>query len=250
MDLWRERRLVFFVLSLGLWGNLYVTGYAQETATTPAPAPTPTPAPAVSPTTTTAAQEIPPPSSFDSDTFITNRKPETPYKVTKVLSGNLLLLDSGDTIRLLGVKTSEDYEAKAFKFLKQLLEGKEVRLEFQRRNRDVHGHLLATVFKDDLCVNKLLKEDAAYYTESEPTFSYTPSFLDSVSPKRKAVPEPWEFLLGEEKKPEKIAEIKLKNKLTIQGELIKETKKYIIIKRKFHGLELVKKKDIKSLIFK
>lgn len=216
---------------------------AQETPAAPT-------SPEAAPTAPGAPAQVTPPPAFDADSFIVDRKPETPLKVNKVMGGNLILLETGETVRLIGVDIPEEYAERAYGFLKQLVEGEEVRLEFERRNRDVEGHLLATVFKGDVSVNKLLMDEAAHFKETEHPYSYTPEFLDSVFPKRTAPHDPWEFILGEKKLPPKIARITLKNKTTLEGELLKETPTHLIIKRKFKGMELVNKKDIKDLTFK
>lgn len=88
--------------------------------------------------------------------------------VTKVFDGDTLRLANGEKVRLLGIDTPEMHESdklyrdarrtgqdigtimalgrKSYQFTKQLVEGKKVRLEFNVKQRDKYGRLLAHVF--------------------------------------------------------------------------------------------------------
>ncbi|MFQ5956376.1 MAG: thermonuclease family protein [Candidatus Brocadiales bacterium] len=192
-------------------------------------------------------------SLFDGDYYIINKKPETPYKVTKVISSNTFFLENGERVRLLGVEVAEENAERAHRLVRGLLEGKEVRLEFEHRNRDIHGNLLATVYKGDINVNMLLIEEFLQHTEIDPSRSYSPAYLDSLFPDRKEPMDFWEITLDEKRPPvKKVAVIKLKakDKPIIKGELLREEKDYLIIRRMYEGLKLIKKRDIERLTFK
>ena len=193
--------------------------------------------------------EFTPPPFFDADTFIVDRSPEVSFKVSKVVSGNTLLLDNGEVVRLLGVEIVGEYGAEAYRTLKGLLEGKEVNLEFERRNRNIEGQLLAYVFKDGVSVNNLLREKMVYYNEIDPSLSYTTAFLSKIFPEKDVPMDNWEIIFGETRPPVMKTRIVLKNKQTLRGEYVKETKDYIILRRPFYGKEIIEKKKIAQLSF-
>jgi len=88
--------------------------------------------------------------------------------VERVIDGNTLMLTNGEEVRLIGIDTpkmkankglpleSPEELAKgqeATKFTKELIEGNEVRLEFDVQERDKYGRLLAYVFKEIIAQN-------------------------------------------------------------------------------------------------
>ena len=71
-----------------------------------------------------------------------------------VVDGDTLLLTSGGTVRSIGVDTPETkhpekpveyFAEEAYRFNKKMVEGKEVRLEFDQTRRDRYGRILAYV---------------------------------------------------------------------------------------------------------
>lgn len=77
------------------------------------------------------------------------------YKVKRVIDGDTLLLINGERVRLIGVDTPETkhprkpvqyFGREAYLFTKQMVDGKEARLEFERQKRDRYGRLLAYVY--------------------------------------------------------------------------------------------------------
>jgi len=76
------------------------------------------------------------------------------YKVKRVIDGDTLLLN-GERVRLIGVDTPETkhpqkpveyFGREAYLFTRQMVDGKEARLEFERQRRDRYGRLLAYVY--------------------------------------------------------------------------------------------------------
>jgi len=72
--------------------------------------------------------------------------------VARVIAANILSLSSGETVRLIGVDTPETRQPTmpvhppgkdALAFTVQLVEGKKVRLEFDRQRKDKYKRLLA-----------------------------------------------------------------------------------------------------------
>jgi micrococcal nuclease len=79
-------------------------------------------------------------------------------KCTRVVDGDIIILNNGEKVRLIGVDTPEtkqpnkpvEYFGKeASAFTKRMVEGKEVRLEYDVQARDQYGRLLAYVYLED-----------------------------------------------------------------------------------------------------
>jgi len=80
------------------------------------------------------------------------------FQVTRVIDGDTLLLSDGDKVRLIGVDTPELYHPlkpvqyfarEASEFTREMVEGRQVRLEYDCRKRDKYGRLLAYVYLED-----------------------------------------------------------------------------------------------------
>ena len=79
-------------------------------------------------------------------------------KCTRVVDGDTIILSNGERVRLIGVDTPETkhskkpveyYGKEASAFTKRMVEGKEVRLEYDQQQRDKYGRLLAYVYLMD-----------------------------------------------------------------------------------------------------
>lgn len=86
-----------------------------------------------------------------------------PARVERVVDGDTLLLVGGQRVRLIGIDTPETvrpdhppepFGAEASAFTKQLVAGREVRLEFDRQRIDRYGRALAYVYVDGLLLNE------------------------------------------------------------------------------------------------
>ena len=75
--------------------------------------------------------------------------------VKRVIDGDTLLLTNGEKVRLIGVDTPETkhpqkpvqrFGQEAYLFTKRMVEGKEVRLDYDWQRRDKYGRLLAYVY--------------------------------------------------------------------------------------------------------
>jgi len=84
------------------------------------------------------------------------------YVVKKVIDGDTIQLDSGETVRYLGIDApelfrkeggSEFYASEATRHNKKLVFMKKVRLEYDVEKKDQYGRLLAYVFVKDVFVN-------------------------------------------------------------------------------------------------
>jgi micrococcal nuclease len=85
--------------------------------------------------------------------------------VARVIDGDTIELDSGERVRYLLVDTPEStggqddcYGAEAAQFNRELVEGKQIRLEYDQECTDRFDRLLAYVTIDDRDVNGLLIE--------------------------------------------------------------------------------------------
>jgi micrococcal nuclease len=84
------------------------------------------------------------------------------YKVTKVIDGDTIEIETGERVRLLGIDTPElnaRWGTDARKQTYQLVYGKDVRLELDHEKRDKYNRILAYVWLGDLLVNEKLVKD-------------------------------------------------------------------------------------------
>ena len=88
--------------------------------------------------------------------------------VVRVIDGDTILLSNGEKVRYIGINTpevhhptrgKEPYGEVAAEANRRLVEGKTVRLEFDVRQRDKYGRLLAYVYVDGQMVNRTLVRD-------------------------------------------------------------------------------------------
>lgn len=96
-----------------------------------------------------------------------------PFRVTRVLDGDTIVLDNGERVRLIGVDAPEIHHSEipvqrfgkeAAEFLRQLIEGFECTLEYEPDDiRDQYGRLLAYVFVRGRLVNaEIIRRGYAY----------------------------------------------------------------------------------------
>ena len=80
-----------------------------------------------------------------------NLEPQQTYKVTKVIDGDTIEIDTGESVRLIGInapEVGEDCYEEAKKELENLILGKEVTLEADVEDKDEYGRLLRYVYAD------------------------------------------------------------------------------------------------------
>ena len=96
-----------------------------------------------------------------------------PLKVVRVREGNLLVLNNGKKVRLIGVDASE--QAKSF--VREMVEGKEIKLKYDRQRIDSKGHLRAYVYLlDGMFLNAEIIKQGYAYVNREFTFKYFEQF--------------------------------------------------------------------------
>lgn len=121
--------------------------------------------------------------------------------VTRVIDGDTLQIETGERVRLIGIDTPEVHESdklyrdsqrtrqdvntikamgqRAWRFTRDLVEGKRVRLEFDAQRYDKYDRLLAYVYlKDGRFVNaEIVKEGYASLMSIPPNVKYEDLFL-------------------------------------------------------------------------
>jgi micrococcal nuclease len=106
-------------------------------------------------------------------------------RVARVIDGDTLVLADGRRVRLIGVDAPEvdcpyrqaepwGYESQAY--LKQLVEGKRVRLEFEGEPFDKYGRTLAYVYLGDVLVNGRIIRDGQARLYRRFAFEYKEQF--------------------------------------------------------------------------
>lgn len=127
------------------------------------------------------------------------------FRVVQVIDGDTIKLNTGETVRLLGIDTPETQHAEvpvqrfgkeASEFLKQMVEGFECRLEFEPGNvKDKYGRILAYVYVDDRMANaELLRRGYAYVYTRFP-FSRMNEFIRYEQEARERQYGLWNFSL-------------------------------------------------------
>jgi endonuclease YncB( thermonuclease family) len=116
--------------------------------------------------------------------------------VTRVIDGDTLKLSTGEEVRLIGVDTPEtkhprkpvEYFGKeASAFTKQMVEGKEVRLEFDVQRKDKYKRTLAYVYVGETMLNaELIRQGYAQVATYPPNVKYQEMFLQLQRESREA----------------------------------------------------------------
>jgi len=106
--------------------------------------------------------------------------------VNKAIDGDTLLLNNGEKVRLIGVDTPELYHPlkpvqyfakEASLFTKNLVEGKEVKLEYDWQKRDKYNRLLAYVYlKDGTFINAEIIKQGYGFAYIKYPFKYLEQF--------------------------------------------------------------------------
>jgi micrococcal nuclease len=95
------------------------------------------------------------------------------FLVTLVVDGDTILLESGESVRYLGIDSPETnhpirglecYGAEATERNRELVEGELVRLESDTTDRDAYGRLLRYVYVDSTFINAILVEEGFAYS--------------------------------------------------------------------------------------
>jgi len=111
---------------------------------------------------------------------ITPKSETTSAIVSNVIDGDTVKLQNGEKVRLLGINTPEmgqPYYEEATNRLKELIEGKTVRLEKDVEDKDQYGRLLRHIYIDDTFVNlEMVREGYANVYIIPPNTKYSYEF--------------------------------------------------------------------------
>ena len=109
------------------------------------------------------------------------------YSVSRVLDGDTIILNNSEHVRLIGVDTTEKshplkpvefFSKEATEFTKKLVEGKQVRLEFDKEKRGKYGRLLAYVYLlDGTFVNAEIIKQGYGFAYTKYPFKYMETFV-------------------------------------------------------------------------
>jgi endonuclease YncB( thermonuclease family) len=108
------------------------------------------------------------------------------FLVVRVIDGDTIVLENNERVRYIGIDTPElstgmkveeslAFEAKAYN--QELVEGKRVRLEIDKKKRDRFGRILAYVYRGGMMINmELLRVGLARQIAYPPNLRYQKKF--------------------------------------------------------------------------
>lgn len=124
-------------------------------------------------------------------------------KVKEVIDGDTIVLQSGEHVRYVGIDTPEreqPFYQEAKDLNQKLVEGKEIRIEFDVQKKDKYGRTLAYVYVGETFVNaELIRNGLANLYTIPPNVKHTDYFLKLQSEAKEKKLGIW----SEAKKPEK-----------------------------------------------
>ena len=126
------------------------------------------------------------------------------YPVKRVVDGDTVVLQDGQKVRYIGINApelaSDDHQAEPYgeaskRFNGRLVDGKKLRLEFDKESYDRYKRLLAYVFlKDGTFVNaEILSNGYAYFLQSRPNLKYDSILLQSQRSAMSAKRGIWQY---------------------------------------------------------
>jgi micrococcal nuclease len=119
--------------------------------------------------------------------------------VTRVIDGDTIEIDGGERVRFLGADTPETGQflyAESTEFIKELIEGKSVKMEADGRERDKYDRLLRHIHYNDIFVNlELVKRGYGSSTvlTYEPDSKYADLFLKAEAEARQQELGIWQY---------------------------------------------------------
>lgn len=110
-------------------------------------------------------------------------------KAVKIVDGDTIALENGEYVRYIGMDTPEKgrpYYKEAKNENRRLVEGKELRLEYDVGRKDRYGRTLAYVYAGDIFVNaELVRNGYAMVYTFPPNVKYYKAFLSLQEEARK-----------------------------------------------------------------
>lgn len=112
--------------------------------------------------------------------------PETYFRVVRVVDGDTCVLDQIGKVRLIGVDTPETvdprkpvqfYGKEASAFLRKLIDGKKVRIEYDQQRKDKYNRTLGYLYlPDGTFINSMLIEKGYAHAYTRFAFKYLAEF--------------------------------------------------------------------------
>lgn len=113
-------------------------------------------------------------SEINGESFFVEKEPEEhKFIVKRIIDGDTIELENGETIRFLGIDTPEKGEclySEAKNININLLEGKKISLIKEDNDKDIYGRLLRYVYIDSLFINDYLIEQG--FSQLKPSESF------------------------------------------------------------------------------
>lgn len=187
MNIFTRKRILFFLITI--LSLLLFSGCSQEQNKK---SPAPQPISPVSGTTVQKENEQNPPSE---EKKRNDNRNDNSVKVSRVIDGDTIEVEGGEKIRYIGIDTPETVDPRkpvqcfgveSFNKNKELVEGKEIRLEKDVSERDKYNRLLRYVYVGDIFVNlELIKQGFAYSYSYPPDIKYQDQFVKAQQEARK-----------------------------------------------------------------
>lgn len=176
-----------FLIVFGILIFSTIAGFSSKPKPTLTPTPTSLVSPSPSAITFEPILELTPTTSLPSITPEVKGIQTQKVLVTRVIDGDTVEIEGGEKVRYIGIDTPETvdprkpvqcYGKEASDKNKELVEGKEVKLEKDISETDKYGRLLRYVWLGDILVNEyLVKEGYAQVSTYPPDVKYQDRFL-------------------------------------------------------------------------
>lgn len=107
---------------------------------------------------------------------------ETYYSVEEIISPEIVVLDNGLKVRLLGVKEKKEINGQAIQFLNEKLKGQKVFLKYDATKYDNEGNLLCYLYlKNKTFINAHLIKNGLANADTSMDYKYKSKFLSMGS---------------------------------------------------------------------
>lgn len=112
-----------------------------------------------------------------------SRERENYYRVEKIISPELLTLDNGETVRLIGIRQNPEQREKAVHYLADKTRGQKIFLKYDAEKYDDHHHLLAYLYlSNKTFINAHLLKEGLALVDRDAEFRHKEKFINCSSP--------------------------------------------------------------------
>ena len=103
---------------------------------------------------------------------------EVYHTVKEILSPEVLLLDNGLKVRLIGVKEKKEANGEAVKFLQEKFKGEKVFMKYDKQKFDRDGNLQCYLYlKNKTFINAHLIKNGFAYPDTSTDYKYKSKFI-------------------------------------------------------------------------